>query len=231
MKTRSLSLYIHHRLISKAFCSVDSVSISKGCSSSRIEYPDIEPLCKKLGLRLTNKWPDGRPYYSHPSIYDPSIGAYISDSILIAEYLEKTYPDTSKLFPNGTTGVQSAFNEGLLATLTPLYGLILPDMFPHLNLVSKSYMAPRVEMAKSKDRAQDWIKLQEGMDQVDAWFVRNGRRGQFLLGETSSWADIVVVSFLFFIRRVWGEDSEEWKKIMAWNGGRWKNLSDAFKKI
>ncbi|PPQ71150.1 hypothetical protein CVT25_004768 [Psilocybe cyanescens] len=195
-----------------------------------VEYPDIEPLCKKLGLRPTNKWPDGRPYYSLPSIYDPSTGAYISDSILIAEYLEKTYPDTPKLFPNGTAGVQSAFNEGFLATLSPLLGLILPDMLPHLNPVSISYITPRVEMAKSKDREQDWIKLQEAMDQVDAWFARNGGRGEFLLGDIPSWADIVVVSWLFFMRRVWGEDSDEWKKIVSWNGGRWKNLSDAFKR-
>ncbi|PPQ74187.1 hypothetical protein CVT25_012930 [Psilocybe cyanescens] len=79
---------------------------------------------------------------------------------------------------------------------------VLPDMRKLMNLVN---ITPRVEMAKSKDRTQDWIKLQEAMDQFDAWFARNGGR-------------------------VWGEGSEGWKKIMSWNGGRWKNLSDYFKR-
>ncbi|KAH9480877.1 Glutathione S-transferase-like protein ustS [Psilocybe cubensis] len=195
-----------------------------------VEYVELEPLFKKLGIEPTGKWPDGRPFYSVPSIYDPSTGVYVSDSIKIAEYLEKTYPNTPTLFPGNTAGVQSAFSEGFLSVLAPISGLALPSVLPNLNPISIEYLRGRVEAVRSKDLEQDWIKLQEAMDQINIWFGRNGGKGQFLLGEVISWADIVVASILFFLRRAWGEDSEEWKKICSWNGGRWKNFSDAFKK-
>jgi glutathione S-transferase len=60
------------------------------------EFPDIEPLSKKLGIEPTNHNPDGSALYTLPAIHDSSTGVYIADSTAIAEYLEKTYPSFPK---------------------------------------------------------------------------------------------------------------------------------------
>ncbi|KAF4617880.1 hypothetical protein D9613_006292 [Agrocybe pediades] len=46
-----------------------------------VEYPDIEELSKKLGLKPTGKafWDASKDYYSLPAIHDPSTGVYISE--------------------------------------------------------------------------------------------------------------------------------------------------------
>src|SRR6266446_9283461 len=74
-----------------------------------LEFPDIESLFKKMGIPPTSKEEDGSDRYTVPAIHDPSTGASIADSVLIAEYLEKTYPDTPKVFPNNTPALQVAF--------------------------------------------------------------------------------------------------------------------------
>ncbi|KAI0682851.1 hypothetical protein BC835DRAFT_807562, partial [Cytidiella melzeri] len=42
-----------------------------------VEYPDIEPLCKKIGGSATAKKEDGRDHYTLPMIYDPSTGEVV----------------------------------------------------------------------------------------------------------------------------------------------------------
>ncbi|PPQ76738.1 hypothetical protein CVT25_000122 [Psilocybe cyanescens] len=174
--------------------------------------------------------PDGSPLYTVPFIHDTSTGEAIADSILIAEYLEKKYPDTPKLFPNGTAGLQSAFNDGFLANLGTLLPVTYPEMMPYLNSATVAYVAPIVERIRSKNRTEDWIKLKDGMSKIDGWYARNGGKGPYLLGEIPSWADIVVAGWLVFVRHALGEDSKDWKDVGSWNGGRWMTLSDMFRK-
>jgi len=204
-----------------------------------VEYPDIAPLCKKLGIPPSAKNATG-DYYSLPAIHDASTGIYISDSILIAEYLEKTYPDTPKVFPHNTLALQSAFGEALGGNLTALWNFIVPAIYDKLHPSSQEYFRRTREKSfgkaieditpKGEVAVAQWAKFEEGMRNVDAWYVKNGGKGPFLLGETPSWADIVVASCLVWMRIVWGEDSQQWKEISSWNNGRWSGIVEAFKK-
>ncbi|EEB92162.1 hypothetical protein MPER_09371 [Moniliophthora perniciosa FA553] len=85
----------------------------KGIPFERIwvEMPDIENTCKSIGASPTDKKPDGSPWYTLPVIHDPNTGETISDSFVIMEYLEKTYPSSPEkaLIPPGTTALQKAF--------------------------------------------------------------------------------------------------------------------------
>jgi len=76
-----------------------------------LEYPDVEPVTKKLGVPPNGKRPDGSDLYTLPVIVDPNAGAAIVDSERIAEYLEKQYPNAQGpvLFPPGTKGLQVRF--------------------------------------------------------------------------------------------------------------------------
>jgi glutathione S-transferase len=203
-----------------------------------IEYPDIESHCVKLGIPPTSTKPDGRAHYTLPALHDPSTGVYISDSLLIAEYLDKTYPSAPSLFPNHTIGVQWPFSDAFTENISALWTFILPPSGLRLNPPSEAYFRRTREASYGKtledivpkgDAAvEQWGKFKEGLDKVDAWYAKSG--GPYLLGDTVSWADFSVAGYIVWMRIVWGEDSQEWKDISSWHGGRWKELLNNLKK-
>ncbi|PPQ79766.1 hypothetical protein CVT25_003319 [Psilocybe cyanescens] len=196
-----------------------------------IEFPDIEPLFKKLGIPPSRNKADGSPFYTIPAIHDPSTGVYITDSILIAEYLDKTYPEKPLIIPHGTLGVQSAFNDGVSYHLKSILAVSVPSLITKLNPPSANHMliwrgsheGPKVEVT------EQWKAFENGLSQVDVWYSRNGGKGPFFLGDIPSWADIVMASFLAYTRRTLREESKEWQEIISWNGGRWKSRSDIYR--
>lgn len=203
-----------------------------------LEYPDIEDHCKKFGIQSTSKKANGEPHYTLPAIHDSSTGVYLSDSFPIAEYLEKTYPDKPSLFPNNTLGLQATFDNLFRDTaLTPLWRFILPAVGTSLNPPSNVYFRrtreasfgkPLEEVIPQGDEAiTEWAKFKDGLGKVDVWYSKSG--GPFLLGNTPSWADLVIGSWVIWLRIVWGEGSKEWKDISSWHEGRWGKLLDDLK--
>jgi len=202
-----------------------------------VEYPDIEPHNKKLGINPTSKKPDGSPHYTLPAIHDPSTGTYLADSLLIAEYLEKTYPDTPSIFPHETKSLQYAFQSSFgIGAVRPF---IIPTIFPKLGTQrSEDYYRRTREISFGKtledvvpvgnERIEEWAKFREGLNKVDQCFAKTDAKGPFVMGDTISWSDIFVSSYLIWFKIVWGEDSEEWKDVASWNEGRWGNLLRAF---
>jgi len=204
-----------------------------------VEFPDIEPLCKKLGIPPTSKKDDGSDRYTLPAIHDPSTGANIADSVLIAEYLDKTYPDTPNVFPNNTLPLQVAFVEAFRGQIIPLFNFIIPTSCLKLNAPSEQYYRPLREKwagkpigdisPKGEAAVVEWAKVKDGFANVDAWYAKNGGEGPFILGETASWGDIVVASYLSWLRIVLGPDCQQWKDISSWNSGRWGRIAEALK--
>ncbi|KAJ3486894.1 hypothetical protein NLJ89_g11766 [Agrocybe chaxingu] len=207
-----------------------------------VEYPDIEPLCKRVGIAPTSKKEDGsgRDHYTLPAIYDPSTGAYVSDSFAIAQYLDKTYPDTPRIFPGGTDGLQAAFEPAFRSNLGELWRFAILAECVGLNPVSEEYFRrTRKEIGgktieevvpKGEEAVKVWKGVEEGLGRVDAWYQKNDGKGRYLLGETLSWGDFVVAGYLICSKIIWGEESREWKDIGSWHGGRWKALIESLKK-
>ncbi|TFK37427.1 hypothetical protein BDQ12DRAFT_713521 [Crucibulum laeve] len=204
-----------------------------------VEYPDIESLCKKVGIPPTSKKKNGADHYTLPAIHDSSTGIALAESKLIAEYLEKTYPNTPKLFPLGTEALQHAFLDAYSATLSAYWQFILPVTTTRLNPPSEEYFTrTRTELfgkplkdvpPTGEERVVEWKKLQDGFAVVNKWYEKNGR-GPFIMGDTPSFADFVVGAFTLFGKLIFTEDSEEWKDIASWNEGRWVKLVDSLEK-
>ncbi|KAF9564189.1 hypothetical protein CPC08DRAFT_272712 [Agrocybe pediades] len=207
-----------------------------------VEYPDIAEHAKKHGLKPTgekNPW-DGGPYYSLPAIHDEATGIYISDSWLIAEYLEKQYPDTPSVFPNNTKGLQEALGNTYDSLLDPLWNFILPLTAGRLNPRSEEYFIRTRSLAFGKPLAEvlptgeqattEWAQIKEIMNKVDGWFAKTDDKGPFILGDVISWADFEIAGNKIWMKVIWGEDSEQWKDVASWNGGRWENLLKALEK-
>jgi len=204
-----------------------------------VEYPDIEPVAKKLGIPPTSKKPDGSPYYTLPAIYDPSTETYVSEAQLIAKYLDKTYPDSLPLFPNNTTDLQTAFEAAYLSNISPLWDFILPVVFQKLNPASVEYFRRTREQVYGKKMEEiapkgeaavvQWAQYKDGLGKMAASYAQNGGKGPFFLGETPSWADTVMAGYIIWLRILWGEDSQQWKDVMSWDGGRWNALIEGLK--
>ena len=89
------------------------------------------------------------------------------------------------------------------------------------------------DMTRDPDAVvEQWKKIQAGFDLVSSWcdVGHQDINGPFITGDTPTYGDVVIASGLVWVKIVAGEESEEWKKIKGWNGGRWGRLSEAFEK-
>jgi glutathione S-transferase len=65
-----------------------------------VDYSEISIAMKSIGAR-PSKRRDGSEVNTVPVLSDPNTGALITDSLKIASYLEKTYPE-KPIFPNNS---------------------------------------------------------------------------------------------------------------------------------
>ena len=227
-----------HCPVKKVTCDTPSYTLNyKGIPyrTEWVEYPDIEPLCLKLGAAPTDTRSDGRPYYSLPVIYDPSTKKAVSDSAVIAKYLDETYPDTPQLFPEGTAALQAVFLDGAWDLFgLPLYMIMLPRVCTGLNPPSEEYYR-RTREAQFGSKLEEigitneWETLEAGLAKLDQWLSANGPgKSELFLGDKISFADVQVAAILIWGKITLGEESEDWRKIVSWNSGRWKRLLERF---
>ncbi|KAK0501805.1 hypothetical protein EDD18DRAFT_1347874 [Armillaria luteobubalina] len=242
--TTSLTLYdIPSTLPSKAWSpniyKVRYVLNYKGLAhhTEWVEFPDIEALYKRLGAQASETKADGvTPHYTCPLLHDHSTGALVSDSAAIARYLDKTYPETPTVIPAGTDAFHYAFNEALLTHLriTALWRFTLAKINSMLNPVSEEFYrrtreagmrseGKRLEdtVPKGEERESEWAKLVEAFGKIDKWY---GKGDRYVMGDVVSYADFTVSAWAMWFRTLFGEDSEEWKDVAKWHGGRWGRL-------
>ncbi|KIJ20927.1 hypothetical protein PAXINDRAFT_165749 [Paxillus involutus ATCC 200175] len=190
-----------------------------------VEYPDIAALAKKIGAPPTSTKADGSPSYTLPIINDPNTGKVISDSFLIAEYLDATYPDGNTLFPPGTKPLIQAFEAGVVGALGGVLMLQLALSCYILNPSSEKYFRATREAAFGKKieefspegakRDADVAKGEEDFAAVDSWLAKSG--GKYVMGNTISYADGVLAGWLMWIKVTDGI----WKDVATWHNGRW----------
>ncbi|TFK37162.1 hypothetical protein BDQ12DRAFT_685440 [Crucibulum laeve] len=206
-----------------------------------VEYPDIEGICKKMGIPPTTKKPDGSDRYTLPAIYDSSTGTGIADSLLIAAYLDKTYPDTPKVLPSGTAALQDAFVDAFMSKMGSAGKIFFPIMQKVLNKPGSDYLLravaqaaaakepPKDSLTAEEESEANWKSLKDAFSALDGWYQKNGG-GPFIMGDTPSFGDFAVGGFLAFGKNV-KDDIPEWKNVLQWNDGRWKKLSEALDKF
>lgn len=72
-----------------------------------------------------------------------------------------------------------------------------------------------------------WEKVKEGFGALDTLMKKND---VWVMGDTPSFMDFVMASFILWVKILYGRESGEWKKIMSWHGGRWERLMAAVEK-
>lgn len=197
-----------------------------------IEYPDIEGIAKELGVKPTGVKLNGDPEYTLPMIVDDSTGVALSESAVIAEYLDKTYPDTPRLIPEGTHALQAAFRDAFYPKLSTYFPFLVPTVTMIANPRTDVFFRAKYETMigmnlddfypKGEARLAAWSKWKETVGTVDAWFKKDD---VWVMGDTPSFADFILAAFILSAKTLFGPDSTEYKEILEINDGRWGRLA------
>ncbi|KAG2066927.1 hypothetical protein BDR04DRAFT_1106005 [Suillus decipiens] len=187
-----------------------------------VEYSEISIAMKAIGAK-PNKRSDGSDVYTVPVLSDPNTGVLISDSLEIASYLEKTYPE-KPIFPNNSEPLIRAFDSAHFSLIRPA----LKSLFTRTAEVlsppnAKFFIKVRsidVPLPWDAKYDEDWNLLEKGYNTVYEWHQKTD--GNWFMGDTFSYADIVVACELLWYKRVLKED--EWVRISSWNGGKWAQI-------
>ncbi|KAG5652516.1 hypothetical protein H0H81_004746 [Sphagnurus paluster] len=152
--------------------------------------------------------------------------ATIADSVLIAEYLDATYPDTPKLFSPGTHALQLAFMPRLRPlyefVMLPIYNILNPASQPYFRITREKAFGGKMleQMAPTGTAGEEqWAKVKEGFDVVHGWLEKGKADGPFILGKEPAFFDFFLASYVQWIKVIWDEDSVEWKDISSWSDG------------
>ena len=205
-----------------------------------VDFPDVEPVLKKLGVPSAGKRIDGSDFYSVPLIFDPKTGKYVVESFAIALYLDETYPDTPRLFPPGTTAAvalyDQQFQESYLQPLLPLsvittYYILTPRGQEFFRLTREKAYQKKLEeiapLAEVETRKGLLEQVKEGLTKLASYHEKNGEDKLFYFGETVSYADFIIVSFLIWTKLTL--PAEEWDAIANNDNGRWNKLLEVTK--
>ncbi|KAH6893669.1 hypothetical protein BKA70DRAFT_1389583 [Coprinopsis sp. MPI-PUGE-AT-0042] len=224
-----------------------------------IEFPDIAEFCRKKGIASTQspfKQRRGSPYYSLPAIIDNSATPpiAIAESLDIAKYLDKAYPQSRRLVPPGEEAeglqrklipqgeeaetLQRAFAARFSALIyPPIAPIFFPKILDILNPTSGAYFSSqraRQVFGKTSleeitvDRGEEcrmWEEFRGAWNTLSEEFYKDEER-LWLTGDEISFADLVVVGYLVCFCLLFGEESWQWLDLRSWNGGRWGKMYD-----
>jgi hypothetical protein len=76
-----------------------------------------------------------------------------------------------------------------------------------------------------------WKDVEAGFGKVDRWLNEPLNKGKpFVMGNVVSFADFMIAGEMHWCRQAFGEESDLWKGMMTWHGGRWARLVADLKK-
>jgi len=172
-----------------------------------LEYPDIAPTLKSFGLPPNDpNAPDYFTDYTIPTMRLDS-NTYIMDSAKIAAELEKRHPSPSLRLDSPILPQVQQLVGSALVTLAPNW---LPKVPPNLlNEPSADFFErtrearfgmPLSQIEKEKGGEAPWEAAKQPIKELADLLKEQG--GPFFLGQTVSYADFVLVSFLHFLKRI-----------------------------
>ncbi|KAE9372786.1 hypothetical protein N431DRAFT_505103 [Stipitochalara longipes BDJ] len=172
------------------------------------EFPDLAPKFKEFGLAPNEQ---GQPYTSPAVKFDSS--TYIQDSAKIALELEKRYPEPSlhldsPLLPKAYAAVSAILQVSRLMLMRKVLPNILSEKSAdYISLTrAEALRKSREEYAQESVVEEVWRKLEVPLKNLAA--LTGGNGGPFVMGKTPSYADFVIASFLYYIRRIDQKDHD-----------------------
>ncbi|KIK56334.1 hypothetical protein GYMLUDRAFT_47099 [Collybiopsis luxurians FD-317 M1] len=196
-----------------------------------VEYDEIAAAAKEIGAPPTGVHQDGSPKYTVPMIYDSETKTAVADSLLIAKYLDRTYPNFGPILaPDDTEILQNLFSSEIsLSILVPLIPLIRVGIFHKISpSMQKQYLKVGSpfdpdEKFDQKEMAEKWAQVEATLRKMDGVMGSKDTLGK---AKEPIFADTALAASLLLIKFVVGADSPEWKALMLWHNGRWGKYLD-----
>jgi len=118
-------------------------------------------------------------------------GAVLTQSLAIIEYLDERYPQPP-LLPHDP--LDRAYVRGIALA-------IACEIHPLNNLRVLRYLTK--DLGRSEEAKNGWYRhwVEQGLAQVEAQLVARGRCGRYVLGDTVTLADVLIVPQIFNARR------------------------------
>ncbi|KAF2090785.1 hypothetical protein K490DRAFT_62113 [Saccharata proteae CBS 121410] len=166
-----------------------------------VEYPDVEPKLKSLGIQANKDWP-------HFSIPAAKVGdEYLMDSKVIAKALEKQQPSPSLHLDAPVLGqVEELIPKLMTALGGNMYPRVPGTLLNEPSAVyfeetrKKRFGMPLSQFEKEKGGEQAYVAAKAPLEAMAA--LLNETDGPYFMGNTVSYADFVFVGFLHFCRRI-----------------------------
>ncbi|KAJ8077839.1 hypothetical protein PM082_002279 [Marasmius tenuissimus] len=183
-----------------------------------LDLTSIEPTARVLGAPPTSTTgSSGSPKFTVPIIRDTTTGKVISDSTLIAEYLDTAYPDTPIVLPPGSRVLQKVFQSDFYGRLGPLYqyavGPKTVKYFPED--VQARFGSPEPTKEQVLEAFHQAGEKFGELSQIITSSTGEPSRKFITGGKRPTFGDFSLVAFVYPLKFLYeeGEESEEWSKV------------------
>ncbi|CAG9952149.1 unnamed protein product [Clonostachys rosea f. rosea IK726] len=188
-----------------------------------LEFPDIEPTLKELGIACYDSASGSKHKYTVPAIYHVSTNTYIMDSPAISKFLESTYPSppvplTSELGREIETKARSTIAPTFATSVMPReINILSPRSKEYFRRTREALIGRRLEdlCADSEKEEQTWDAVADDMRAVGALMLTHKAEGPFVLGAQPSYTDFFIAGSLQSARMV---DEAVFQRIIKFSG-------------
>ncbi|KAI8623023.1 hypothetical protein F5Y19DRAFT_460105 [Xylariaceae sp. FL1651] len=187
-----------------------------------LEFPDIEPTLKGLGLLPGTSSSGNKRLYTVPAIQHVPTNTYMMDSVPIAQFLESTYPDpplplTSELGREIEDKARVVIGPAFRVSITPREMSILsPRAQEYFRRTREASLGHRLEDLLNHDKEEQiWNAVDDGMRTIDELMQTNKADGPFVLGARPSYTDFFLSGSFQSARMV---DEGVFQRIMKYPG-------------
>ncbi|KAG1849932.1 hypothetical protein DFJ58DRAFT_794445 [Suillus subalutaceus] len=140
-----------------------------------------------------------------------------------------TYPE-KPIFPNNSEPLIRAFDSAHLSLIFPGFKSLFLRTMEALGPASANFFigvrSADVPLPWDENFDADWKLLEKAYNTAYEWYQMTD--GKWIMGDTFSYADIIIGCWLLWHKRVLKED--EWARISSWNGGKWAQVLEDVEK-
>jgi glutathione S-transferase len=186
-----------------------------------LEYPDIEPTFKTLGI-APNAPGKASTAYSIPAVRMPD-GRYIMESMSIAEALEALQPSPSLQLASPLLPPTQDAVKRVVEALAPIAKPRVPEMILNPGSVeyfertrSKRHGMSLQDLARSELAGEAaWTAASEGLMQLQRLLAEN-MAGPYIMGADSGFADFVLAGMWRFVQLL-DRDSDLFGRLIGYD--------------
>ncbi|KAK9319136.1 hypothetical protein V1517DRAFT_66489 [Lipomyces orientalis] len=187
-----------------------------------LEFPDIEPKLKALGL-VPGESASGSKYkYTVPAIQHVPTNTYMMDSAPIAQFLESTYPETpvpltSELGREIEAKARNVVGTTFRTSVMPReIGILSPRAQEYFRRTREASLGHRLEDLLDLDKEESiWNALDDSMRTVGELMQTHKADGPFVLGAGPTYTDFFIAGSLQCARVV---DESVFQRIFKYPG-------------